>query len=178
MRKYATHSRENKQDKLNSLFDRGDQQYERGEFRSAFRLFQAAAKQGNPSSQLNLGYLYKNGIGVAANRDLALYWLRRAYRQGSAPAAHNIGMILSDEQKTNQALKWFERAANNGDGDANLAIAKIYMSVKDDKVKAIYYLRQTLKADPNTVLGESKDEAKHLLKRLEKKESGGRTGLE
>lgn len=169
MRKHATHLKEHKEEKLNRLFERADQQYERGEFRSAFRLFQAAAKQGNSSSQLNLGYLYKNGIGVAANRDLALYWLRRAYRRGSAPAAHNIGMILSDEQKTSQALKWYERAVNKGDGDANLAIAKIYMVAKGDEVQAIRYLRQTLRADPNTVLGESREEAKRLLEGLETK---------
>ena len=119
-----------------------------------------------------------SGIGVAANRDLALYWLRRAYRQGSAPAASNIGLILSKEQKTSQALKWYERAVNKGDGDANLAIAKIYMTAKNDEAKAIHYLRQTLEADLDTVLGESRDEAQHLLKRLEGKRKAGKRHTE
>ncbi|MGH7118989.1 MAG: hypothetical protein ACREFP_08380 [Acetobacteraceae bacterium] len=53
-----------------------------------------AAKLGNPSAQLNLGYTYDVGIGVRRNRAAAIYWYRRAYRQGVGIAASNIGTIF------------------------------------------------------------------------------------
>ena len=126
-------SRVNREAELEALFQRADEQYEKGNYKSAFRLCLAAAKGGSLSGQLNLGYFYKNGIGVKPNRKFALYWTRRAYRQGSGAAAHNIGLIFRDERKFNRAIAWFERAVRLNDGDANLEIAKIYLQKNDGK---------------------------------------------
>ena len=165
MPKTRPYPKKARQAELDDLFRRADQQYEKGKFQSAFRLFLAAAKGGDPSCQTNLGNFYRSGIGVKPNRDLALFWLRRAYRQGSGAAAHNIGNIFHDEQRLNQALAWFERAARQNDGDANLDIAKIYLC-KGDKAKSIQYLKKTLKVKRDYVLEESKEEAERLLKVL------------
>jgi len=155
-----------RQAELDDLFRRADDQYEKGRFKSAFRLYLAAAKGGDPSCQLNLGNFYHNGIGVKPNRDSALFWYRRAYRQGTGAAAHNIGILFRGESNFNQALAWFGRAVKKHDGDANLAIAKIYLESKNDKPKAIHYLKQTLKANRQYVMEESREEAQRLLKRL------------
>src|SRR5579863_417820 len=96
---------------LELLFQRADKEWEAGNLRSAFRLFLAAAKAGDPSCQINLGNFYSGGIGVKPNRTSALYWYRRAYRQGYRSAASNIGMVYRDEEKLKKALAWFERAA-------------------------------------------------------------------
>jgi uncharacterized protein len=152
-------------EKLEVLFKRADEQYEKGNFKSAFRLCLIPAKRGNLRSQLALGYFYKNGIGVKPNRDLALYWTRRAYRQGSAAAAHNIALIFRDEGRLDRALAWFERAVKLHDGDASLEIAKIYLD-RGDTARAIERLKEALRTDPIRMLSESRDEAKRLLKRL------------
>jgi hypothetical protein len=157
--------RVNREAELEALFQRADEQYEKGNYKSAFRLCLAPAKGGSWRGQLALGNFYMNGFGVKPNRDLALYWTRRAYRQGCGAAAYNIGTLYRDEQKFNRARAWFERAMRLNDGDANLEIAKIYLQ-KNDRKKAILYLKQTLKADRNSVLEESREEAQQLLKQL------------
>jgi len=141
-----------------------------GDLTSAFRLFLSAAKRGDSSSQINLGNFYSAGIGVKRNRERALYWYRRAYRQGERAAASNIGSLLKGEKQLNQALAWFERAVNLNDGDANLEIANIYLR-RNDKVKAKRYLREVGKASAHDVTDTSKEQAQKLLKRLEREVS-------
>jgi uncharacterized protein len=145
--------------KLADKFELANRQWDQGELRSAFRLFLAAAKAGSSNSQTSLGYFYDAGIGVKPNRELALRWYRRAYRQGDACAANNIGTIFRDEQKTTHALRWFELAVNLGGGDANLEIAKIYLT-KNDRANAIRYLKRTLKAKD---VAEFREEARRTL---------------
>jgi TPR repeat protein len=66
------------------LFLRANEHWDRGKLKSAFRLFLRGAKAGDSGAQVNLCYFYDSALGVKPNRDLALYWYRRAYRQGSA----------------------------------------------------------------------------------------------
>ena len=151
---------------LDSLFERASRLWDEGKLQSAFRLFLAAAKAGDSSSQVNLGNFYSDGIGVRPNRVLALHWYRQAYRHGQRCAANNIGIVFRDEQKPKQALAWFERAVKLGDGDANLEIAKIYLHSQNDRAKAIRYLEKTLKAKSDDVTEGSREEAQRLLKQL------------
>jgi TPR repeat protein len=148
---------------LDSLFQRADRQLEAGNLRSAFRLFLWGAKAGDTSCQVNLGNLYADGTGVKPSRERALYWYRRAYRRGETCAASNIGVVFRDEGNFKRALAWFERAAELKDGDANLEIAKIYLA-RNDKTKAIHYLRETRKAE--SVTEASEEEAEKLLKQF------------
>jgi len=149
--------------KLDLLFQRADQQWEAGKLRSAFRLFLRAAKAGDPDCRINLGNFYADGIGVTPNRAKALFWYRRAYRQGYGSAASNIASIFSKEANLKQALAWFERAARLQDGDANLEIAKIYLA-RNDQPKAVHYLKETRRAE--YVTEASEEEAEGLLRRL------------
>ncbi len=155
------------QARLGRLFERADKQWSAGKLKSAFRLFLAAAKGGDFACQVNLGTFYCDGIGVRPNRKLALYWYRRAYRQGYGPAAQCIGILFRDEGKPRRAIAWLERAAKLGDGDANLDIAKIYL-VGGDRTKAIRYLRRTSRAKANEVTEASRKEAEGLLKQAER----------
>ena len=148
---------------LDTLFQRADRQYEAGYFRSAFRLFLAAAKAGDPSCQINLGNLYASGIGVKPNRAKALYWYRRAYRRGFGSAATNMAIVFRRGGNLKQALAWMERAAKLQDGDANLEIAKIYLA-RNDQPKAGHYLKETRRAE--YVTEASEEEAEELLRQL------------
>jgi len=142
------------------LFQRADKEWEAGRLKSAFRLFLTCAKAGDSGCQVNLGTFYRDGIGMKPNRDRALYWYRRAYRNGERTAASNVGVLYRDERKLKQALAWFERAK---DGDADLAIALMYLQ-ENDRTNAIHYLERTCKAE--CVTEASRDEAQQLLKRL------------
>ena len=57
---------------------RGDQ----ADPRAAARWFRAAAEQGDPVGQLNLGDLYSRGLGVERDLVEAYVWFSRAAAQG------------------------------------------------------------------------------------------------
>jgi tetratricopeptide (TPR) repeat protein len=75
-------------------------------------------------------------------------------------AASNVGVLFRDEKNMKQALAWFERA---GDGDADLAIANMYL-LANDTTKAIRYLKRARKSD--CISEASRDDAERLLNSL------------
>jgi TPR repeat protein len=162
--KIATGSQKSKGE---ALFFRADKMRDRGELKPAFRLFLAAASAGHKGSQVNVGYCYDTGCGTRRNRSAALYWYNRAYRRGDASAAHNIGTIWRQEQKTLRALKWFQRAVKLGDDDSNLEIAKHYLVNGNDSRSAVSYLKKVCRS--NRVTEASVKEAKLLLKKINNK---------
>jgi len=145
------------------LYQRGDEAWQKGQLRSAHRFFLAAATAGLAHVFGTLGQFYDRGDGVAADKNAALYWYRRASRNGDRSAANNIGCIWRDRGKLRRALQWFERAVKLGDADANLEIAKVYLR-KGDLVKARPYLHKTRRSPWATE--QSKEEAGLLLKKL------------
>lgn len=145
-----------------ALFTRADQYSDRGEWRSAFRLFRAAAKAGDLGSQLNVGYCYDTGKGVRQNVAKALYWYRRAYRRGDSCAATNIGTIWRDRQKPERALYWFRRAVQMGDAGANLEIAKLFLTTGKNHQEAVRHLELVCQSDQESEACE--EEAQRLLK--------------
>ena len=128
--------------RANILYQQGDEAWQKGRLRPAFRFFLAAARAGMVAAFSTVGNFYHHGTGVKTNQDAALYWYRRAYRNGSRSVANNIGCILRDRKELGQALKWCERAVRQNDGNANLNIARIWLR-KGDLTKAARYLRKT-----------------------------------
>ena len=146
---------------------RADKEWERGRLRAAFRLMIVAAKMGESGAQVNVGYMYDNGIGTRCNKQEALSWYRRAYRRGLSGAAHNIGTVWRDEGNFSRALYWFGRALqmNGGDdGEANLEIAKLYLGKGRDPRKAKALLRKVCKS--KNVTQDGVEQAQRLLKQM------------
>jgi TPR repeat protein len=156
-----------RKERNDALFKRADQHMDRGEYRAAFRLFLAAAGNGDQSSQLNVGYCYDTGKGVRQNVSAALYWYKRAYRRGDSSAAHSIGTVWRDRQKSNRALYWFRRAVKLGNEDSNLEIAKLYLRNSDNQRRALAYLERIT---PSSQVCEATfEEAQSLLKLARRK---------
>jgi TPR repeat protein len=154
------------QQELDEIFRQAEEQGEKGNLKSAFRLFLKAAKGGEGGAQNNVGNLYAHGIGVKPNRTLALYWYRRSYRQGYCATAGNIGALYRREGKRRQALAWFERGVAMGDTSANLEIAEIYLE-RGDKKETVRRLKRVLKGKPyNDVSVADQEEAQRVLERL------------
>jgi TPR repeat protein len=150
----------------NELFVRADKEADKGNLKSAFRLFLAAAKAGDSSCQINLGNFYDEGTGVRRNRSAAMYWYKRAYRRGERCAAHNIGVMWRNEKKYRRALEWFKKAVRLGDDEANLEIAKHYLEVEHNPERAIPHLRRVCESSCVTEAG--LEEANTLLSRARK----------
>jgi TPR repeat protein len=128
----------------------------------------SAAKLGNCIGQLDLGYFYDLGIGIKRNRDLAIYWYRRAYRNDHFSGAANIGTIYRDEGKPTRALAWFLKAVKMGDVDANLEIGKMYIKERWGAREAVPYLTKVAEAPPQMVCENSRQQAIRLIQRLER----------
>jgi len=155
-----------RKEQAEELLSRACAQWDRGELRSAFSLLVSSAKLGDGAAQLDLGYFYDHGLGVKRNRDMAMYWYRRAWRNGHSAGANNIGTIFRDERKPRRALAWFLKAVAKGDVDANLEIAKLYMREGWGNAKASRHLKRVIKARPQIICEYSREQAITLLKKL------------
>jgi TPR repeat protein len=159
-------SRRTKKERAEQLLSRACAQWDRGELRSALSLLASAAKLGDCAAQLDLGYFYDLGLGVKRNRERAMHWYRRAWRNGHSSGASNIGTILRDEGQPRRALAWFLKAVANGDPDANLEIAKLYIKEGWGNAKASQYLKRVVKARPQIICEYSREQAIMLLKKI------------
>ena len=162
---------ESKSTRAEEIYLRGQKQQDEGNLRSGFRLLLAAAKLGDSGAQHNLGYTYHIGIGVRPNRAAAMFWYKKAYRNGRGGGlpANNIGTIFRDEHNYSEAVRWFRRAVRYGNFDANLELAKIYLKNPRQQDKAVACLKDILRATPPIGVGEdTQREARKLLKQIEK----------
>jgi TPR repeat protein len=55
-----------------------------------FSLMIRAAKQGHAAAQYNMGYLYRNGVGVESNMDEAIRWYRLSAAQDYEQAIETL----------------------------------------------------------------------------------------
>lgn len=111
----------------------------------AVECLRQAAQQGNPDAQAALAYAYEHGIGTLKNAHSAQEWeqkskterLRRIARDseaaenGQADAQYRLGQhyqngkILTDYYRQS-AHYWYQKAAEQGHPQAQLALAKLY----------------------------------------------------
>lgn len=102
--------------------------YDRELYDLALPIFSRLADAGHASAQNNLGAMYEGGVGVGASADKALYWYKRAIKNGSEASIYNVGDLYRKIGKIALAKKWFEKAAVLGDGESSVELAKIYLS--------------------------------------------------
>lgn len=154
-------------------FRRACQLLDQGRPKQAFRLFHTAASLGHASSQLDLGVLYDEGRGVKPSKARAMYWYRRALKNGSPSAAHNIGTLYRDSGRDNLALRWFRRSLKNGDDDALLEIAKVHLKKPNGARIRSARKQLAMAAESKNITPASRDEARRLLKTLKRSSSSG-----
>ncbi|WP_224246712.1 tetratricopeptide repeat protein [Hyalangium gracile] len=152
-------------------FSRASQLLEKGRLQDAFRIFLEAAKAGDSSAQVNVGYLYDTGQGVSRSRAQAMAWYRKAARQGEAAAANNIGTIYRDEGRLGLAMRWFGKAAAMGDDDALLEMARLYAGPLEEPAKARRLLSRVASSKRATI--DSREQAEQLLRTLEQRQRMG-----
>ena len=93
--------------------------HDRGDYESAFRLWQPLAEQGDADAQTLLGIMYSEGRGVPQDDAAAAKWYRLAAEQDYASAQRNLGVMYYNGQGVPQdyiqAHIWFNLAASEGD---------------------------------------------------------------
>ena len=118
---------------VENSYDAGMAAYKRGHYQAALYDLDPKANAGDPIAQFCLGFMYKHGLGVAANLEKAEEWYTKAAEQGYPSAQNNLGVMYvrryeesegNDPKILETAEKWFQKAAAQGypPGQFNLSI--------------------------------------------------------
>ena len=99
-------------------FDKGMDEYNKGNYSSAYKIWHDLAKEGNPRAQFSVAYMYEFGIELTPNYKTAAKWYRKAAEQGYAKAQNFIGWMYEMgkgvKADRTEALKWLRLAAQQG----------------------------------------------------------------
>ena len=80
--------------------------------KKGIELMKEAAHLGNPVAAYDLGNIYREGkAGVMPDPTKSLLWFEKAAEMGYIKAMVNLGIILRDINKFDEAHKWLEKAA-------------------------------------------------------------------
>jgi cell division septation protein DedD len=85
------------------------------DFEGAVAQWRPLADQGNADAQFNLGQAYKLGRGVPVDLKLAQSWYQKAAQQGHEQAQVNVGLLLYNGGKRQEAMPWIRKAVELGD---------------------------------------------------------------
>ena len=124
------------------------------DYSKAFELFQEAAKKRKSVAYMYLGRMYRDGLGIEKNYDLAKKWFTRADKSGHEFAILDISTIdnmIGAENgdleamwklangymegfhislDVNEALRWYRTAAENGHVKSQESLGYIYYKGK------------------------------------------------
>ena len=97
----------------------------------AVRLIRLSANQGQPAAQYRLAKLYENGTGVEKDLPTAMKLLERSAKGGNRIAMHDLGHYFAtgaanDQPDINNAVTWFQRAAERGVLDSQFNLGVLY----------------------------------------------------
>ena len=92
----------------------GDEAYSAERYEEAAALYRKDAELGVVAAQVNLAFLYLDGLGVAQSDKEAAHWFQRAAEFGNAEAQQNIGLFYQQgkgvAQDLVEAYKWYKLA--------------------------------------------------------------------
>src|SRR3982750_2697142 len=92
--------------------------YQKQQYATALKLFEAAAQKGDREAQHTLAFMYRDGRGTKRNDTKAIAWYRKAAEQGYVPSEFNLGLMYAQGEgaKRDPAMagRWFRRAADHG----------------------------------------------------------------
>ena len=155
--------------------------YENGEnglavdYQEAFRWYKKAAEQGYDLAQINIGYLYDNGLGVKENKREAVKWYKRAASKNNVSAIYQLGLCYyfanGVGMDRREALKLFREAAKDNHAGAICMIGDYYLEgclVEENKEEALKYYEKAAELG-NEMAKESLDIIKNAEGKKENK---------
>jgi localization factor PodJL len=143
-----------------------------GDPASAARWLARAAEQGHTESQFVLASLYERGTGVPKDEEQARDLYRKAASAGHIRAMHNLGVLLSAEDTTQdyqEAAGWFASAAMGGLTDSQFNLALLYergLGLQQSNQKA-YFWYQVASLAGDKEAARRADQLKRLLPEAE-----------
>ena len=148
--------------------------YNKGDAKTALRLWQPLADQGNTDAQVNIGVLHANGEGVPQSYPEALKWYLKAADQGDVFALNNLGLMYMRGQgvapSDAMAVTLYRHAADRNFAPAQFNLATMYAQGRGttaDKAEAYKWLTLAMAAygpDDDDQRGDAEDFLAHLVK--------------
>jgi TPR repeat protein len=140
---------------------------EAGNFEIARQSFERAGILGDSTGWTRLAYMYDNGIGCEIDKAYAMRCYKKAWRMRDDIAANNIAILYREAGKRRAMFQWFKRAAEMGDDDALVQVAKCLVDgvgVRKDTLTAMCYLAEATVS--NRITESGREEAEELLSGL------------
>lgn len=141
-----------------SLLDEGDVLYGQERYSDAYPYYEKAAKLGEATGYLRMGYLAYYGLGVNRNVDEAISLYGKAVELGNYQAAYLLGLIyLNDLGQEARAFKLFEEGYKKGENrSCAAALGYCYLYGKGtamDYALSFQLLSIGLEAEPTFACG-------------------------
>jgi len=86
--------------------NKAENYYNKGDYASAYKYYLSLAQGGHADSQVFIGWMLLNGIGINKDTNKAAYWFERAASLGSVRGAFYFGRFLTSKEQHKEALKW------------------------------------------------------------------------
>jgi TPR repeat protein len=107
----------------------------------------------------NIGWLYRNGLGVPQDYAEAMRWYRKAADAGDSSAMTNIGGLYENgwacRQDYAEAMRWYRKAADAGNSSAMNNIGWLYqngLGVPQDYAEAMRWYRKAADAGNSSAM--------------------------
>jgi TPR repeat protein len=113
--------------------------------KKAAKIWKRAVELGDVSATINLAFLYDTGSGVKLDKKKAERLYRAAADRGSALAQKSLGFFLYDQEKFEEAFRYFALAADQGYTAAENNLGVCHMRGEGTEVdlgKARYWLER------------------------------------
>lgn len=128
-------------------FDKGVAAYKRADYATALSIFKDLAEHDYEPAQSDLASMYADGVGVPKDDKQAVFWWRKAGKNGNAKAVYNMALMYSDGKGVAkddlEAAYWYRKAAYYGYAEAQYNLGIMYALgtgvPKDDKLAAFWY---------------------------------------
>jgi len=147
-------------------------EYDRADYRTALRVWQGRAEEGDTEAQVIVGEIYEKGLGTAPDYALAAEWYRRAAEAGNTRGQMNLAYLfeqgLGVEQDVVRALNWYRKAAG-AEGDALMfasAARERIDAAREELARELEVMR-----DRQRGLQRLQEQARSELERLRESES-------
>jgi hypothetical protein len=139
--------------------------YDRSDYKSALRVWMAAAEAGDADAQNNVGEIYERGLGGTPNFEVAVIWYQKAADQNYSRALFNLGTLYEQGQGVEKdrlkALNLYRKAW--GLPEDNVMYAS-----------AAQHENDTLRAELQKVIEEKNQQLDLLQKQLQQAEADAR----
>jgi TPR repeat protein len=129
------------------LFRQADEAYENEDVDRAFSLFVLSAEHGNGLAMTRLAVMYENGECTPPDLSKSIEYDLKAIAAGSSTSILNVGLTYKKIGSTDEARRWFEKALDQGDGEAAFELAKLHDVDDPESLTIKKYLDLAANAD-------------------------------